>query len=229
MRRHLIEALWVHQQHRRPDDVATDTQLDSPVADARAAAVRVIRDAARDVAYRTLADSVGGNYRRSRCFSYHAAHPPRMLRPEIPSIERRVYREDRLLRLASDPSPQVRAEVVVAATYTRGTLAPEIIFAAMQTEQDPQLSYVINEARGIINLDQAIRETLASGKKLSTQRRSLRTLQRQCRRSAEDGKNRRRLSSHPDSRKCARRNAADVADRTRETSQRCRRLKNSSR
>jgi hypothetical protein len=38
----------------------------------------------------------------------------------------------------------------------------------MQTEQDPQLTYVINEARGIINLDAAIRETLARGEKLST-------------------------------------------------------------
>ena len=61
--------------------------------------------------------------------------------------------EDILLRLASDQSPQVRAEAV--------------IFAAMQTEQDAQLSYVINEARGIINLDQAIRDTLARGEKLS--------------------------------------------------------------
>lgn len=71
------------------------------------------------------------------------------------------------MRLAIDPSPQVRAEAVVAATYTRGSLAAEIVFAAMQTEQDPQLSYVINEARGIINLEQAIRDTLASGNKLS--------------------------------------------------------------
>jgi hypothetical protein len=36
----------------------------------------------------------------------------------------------------------------------------------MQTEQDPQLTYVINEARGIMDLDQAIRETLAAGDKL---------------------------------------------------------------
>ena len=75
--------------------------------------------------------------------------------------------EEALLRLASDPSPQVRAEAVVAATYTKGPLAAEIIFAAMQTEQDPQLTYVINEARGIIDLDAAIRETLARGEKLS--------------------------------------------------------------
>ncbi|MEZ6031617.1 MAG: c-type cytochrome [Planctomycetaceae bacterium] len=72
-----------------------------------------------------------------------------------------------LLELANDPAPEVRAQVVVAAIFLKGPFAAELIFAAMQTEQDPQLTYVINEARGIVNLDAAIRDNLARGEKLS--------------------------------------------------------------
>ena len=108
-------------------------------------------------------------------------------------------------------------------------MAAEIIFAAMQTEQDPQLTYVINEARGIIDLDAAIRETLARGEKLSTNAEAYALFQRQRRRSAEDGKDRGRLSSHPDSRECPRGNAADRPNRPCETSQESPRSKNCSR
>ena len=163
--RNMVEAMWVHQQVRQPNHDLVATLLDSPVADARAAAVRVFRDEARDVAYRTPAAPSAGNSSSDDQASSKAPSG------NVPSDSRR--RSDgstvqaSLLKLASDPSPQVRAEVVVAATVTRGPLAAEIIFAAMQTEQDPQLTYVINEARGIINLDAAIRETLARGEKLS--------------------------------------------------------------
>ena len=139
--RNLVEALWVHQQHRRSNAGLLTALLASPVGEARAAAVRYLRDVARDMTFGT---------------------------PEAPkgSMSGSAM-EEVLLKLATDPSPQVRASVVVTATHTKGPLAAEIVFAAMQTEMDPQLSYVINEARGIINLDQSIRETLATGKKLS--------------------------------------------------------------
>ena len=165
--RNLVEALWVHQQVRQPNHDLAAALLDSPVADARAAAVRVFRDEARDVAYRTPAAPSAGN-------SSSDDHASREV-PSSGNVRSNSRRRSDgatvqapLLRLASDPSPQVRAETVVAATYTKGPLAAEIIFAAMQTEQDPQLTYVINEARGIIDLDAAIRETLARGEKLST-------------------------------------------------------------
>ncbi len=164
--RNLVEAMWIHQQVRQPNHDLAAALLDSPVADARAAAVRVFRDEARDVAYRSPAAPSAGNSSTDDRASSKV--PPS---GNVPSNSRR--RSDgstvqaTLLKLASDPAPQVRAEAVVAATHTRGPLAAEIIFAAMQTEQDPQLSYVINESRGIINLDAAIRETLARGEKLS--------------------------------------------------------------
>ena len=137
--RHFVEALWTYQRRKAIQTTILDDVLTSPASEARAAGIRVIRDFHREF---RLRDSF--NQRPSGDF------------------------EARLLQLSIDPSPQVRAEVVVAATVTNGPLAAEIIFAAMQTEQDPQLTYVINEARGIINLDAAIRETLARGEKLST-------------------------------------------------------------
>jgi len=146
--RHLTEALWVHQQTRRANWNLVNAIATSPVSDARGALIRYIRDTVREA---DLAKSKG----RDGLFTVLAKT---MMSDGI---------EGFLLKAASDPSPQVRAEAVVAATYTRSPLAPEIIFTAMETEQDPQLSYVINEARGIINLDAAIRDTLASGKKLS--------------------------------------------------------------
>ena len=184
--RHLVEAMWVHQQHRRSDDALIATVLSSPVADARSAAVRVLRDISRETnLLRSLSpgggmaisqDSPTGERAKVRGQKKRIARATKQVSTSAPSSGLTATfspdlggegTEDILLRLASDQSPQVRAEAVVAATYTRGSLAPEIIFAAMQTEQDAQLSYVINEARGIINLDQAIRDTLARGEKLS--------------------------------------------------------------
>jgi putative heme-binding domain-containing protein len=138
--RHLLEALWVSQQLRRHDFQFAVSLLGSPSPDARAAAIRFFRDRWRDK---------------------KSAAAPGLLN-EFESVA------GMNLHLAVDASPQVRADFVVAATHGGGPVAAEIIFAAMQTEQDPQLTYVINEARGIINLDAAIRETLARGEKLST-------------------------------------------------------------
>ncbi|MFN9719219.1 MAG: PA14 domain-containing protein [Planctomycetota bacterium] len=144
--RNLTEALWAFQRIRSTKcAIMAQGLATSPVAEARAAAIRHMGQVARDHRSTVMA---GGD------------SPP----PEVPA-DNLVGKA--LLAAASDPSPQVRAEAVVAATEVRGPLAAEVIFAAMQTEQDPQLTYVINEARGIINLDAAIRETLARSEKLS--------------------------------------------------------------
>ncbi|MGV2339341.1 MAG UNVERIFIED_CONTAM: hypothetical protein LVR18_36795 [Planctomycetaceae bacterium] len=157
--RSLVEALWVTQQLRQLDEKLLAALLNSPVADARAAAVRVIRDLARDVAVRTAESATA------------AAPRPTDAIPVVLDEQQNnapVARwEEQLVRLASDPDPQVRADAVVAATFTRGPLAAEVLFAAMQTEQDQQLTFVIDQARGILNPDQVIRETLAAGRKLS--------------------------------------------------------------
>ena len=176
--RNLVEALWVEQQVRRPDEALLTAVLSSPVAEARAAAVRVLRDTVREA---DLVRPLSPAGERVRVRGPKAAAIPTAVASnngarQTPSSGLTATfspdlggegTEEVLVRLASDPSAQVRAEAVVAATYTRGPRAAEIIFAAMQTEQDPQLTYVINEARGIINLDAAIRETLAAGRKLS--------------------------------------------------------------
>ena len=146
--RHLVEALWVHQQTRSENWDLVNAIATSPNADSRGAVVRYIRDTVREADLATSKAQDG----------FVSLAVQTMIADGI---------EGFLLKSASDPSPQVRAEAVVAATYTRGPLAAEIIFTAMETEQDPQLRYVINEARGIINLDQAIRDTLARGEKLS--------------------------------------------------------------
>jgi phage terminase large subunit GpA-like protein len=46
--RNLVEALWVHQQTRRPNEALLTAVLASAVADARAAGVRVLRDTVRE-------------------------------------------------------------------------------------------------------------------------------------------------------------------------------------
>jgi len=157
--RSLVEALWVTQQLRRVDENLLQSLFNSPSADARAAAVRVIRDLARDVAVRTATENATAVAPR-----INDAIP--VVLDESPAAGVARW-EEQLLRLAADPDPQVRADAVVAATFTRGPLAAEVLFAAMQTEQDQQLSFVIDQARGILNPDQFIRETLAAGKKLS--------------------------------------------------------------
>ncbi len=168
--RSLVEALWATQQVRQPDYALLKSLLDSPVADARAAAVRVIRDLARDVAFRAQDKETKTAFRQRGSetvpvvFDESKRATAAVKASSAPPI---ASWEEQLLLRAADPSPQVRAEAVVAATFTNGPLAAEILFAAMQTEQDAQLTYVINEARSVINLDQVIRESLAAGKKLS--------------------------------------------------------------
>ena len=137
--RNLVEAMWVGQQMRRPHFELAVSLLASPNADVRAASVRFFRDRWRD---QSRTESPG-------------------LQIEFESVA------GMNLHLAFDLSPQVRADFVVAATHVGGPVASEIIFSAMQTEQDPQLSYVINEARRIIDLDATVRESLVSGNKLS--------------------------------------------------------------
>jgi len=170
--RNLVEAMWVYQQSRRPNEMLLAALIGSPVADARATAVRALRDMVREVnVLRTLSPEslegagVSGDVSAGTDPAKQASSSglTATFSPDLGG----EGAEDVLLRLAADPSSQVRAESVVAATHTRGRLAAEIVFAAMQTEQDPQLSYVINEARKIINLDAAIRDTLARGDKLS--------------------------------------------------------------
>jgi putative heme-binding domain-containing protein len=177
--RNLVEAMWVHQQVRQPNEALLTAVLASPVADARAAAVRVLRETVREA---NVLSPLSPSGERVRVRGQNAAAIPTAAASnngarQAPSSGLTATfspdlggegTEEVLVRLASDPAPQVRAEAVVAATHTKGRYAAEIIFAAMQTEQDPQLTYVINEARGIINLDAAIRETLARGEKLST-------------------------------------------------------------
>lgn len=144
--RNLTEALWAYQRVRSSKSTLMALGLTtSPVAEARAAALRYMGQTSRDYRSTVMAGEGG----------------------PLPEVAQDQIMEKALLAGASDPSSQVRAEAVVAATHTRGPLAAEIIFAAMQTEQDPQLTYVINEARGIINLDAVIRDTLARGEKLS--------------------------------------------------------------
>ena len=137
--RNFVEAAWAFARLRDDDsDLFVRIMLDSPDSDARAAAARIWRDSMREASERKV---------------------------ERGPLDGAGFL---LIKLANDPSPQVRADIVVAATHLDDPFAAEVIFAAMQTEQDPQLTYVINEARGIINLDAAIRETLARGEKLST-------------------------------------------------------------
>lgn len=159
--RSLVEALWTTQRARRTDFELLQLLLESPVEDARAAAVRVLRDLARDVASQkpAAAKAAAAGAALGRAI-------PVVLDEAGVAMDVEAW-ERLLLKRAVDPAPQVRAEAVVAASFTRGPLAAEILFAAMQTEQDPQLSFVIQQARGVIDLDGAVRSVLAAGGRLS--------------------------------------------------------------
>ena len=159
--RSLVEVLWTTQRARRTDFELLEQLLESPVEDARAAAVRVLRDVARDVSLRQAVSTKTAHVRDS------AGRAIPAVLDEGASADSVLAWERLLLKRAVDPSPQVRAEAVVAASFTRGPLAAEILFAAMQTEQDSQLSFVIQQARGVIDLDGAVRNVLAAGGKLS--------------------------------------------------------------
>lgn len=168
--RSLVEGLWVTQQIRQPDYDLLSVLLKSPVSDARAAAVRVVRDLARDAAFqaqdRSSKTALKQNASRTVPVVFDESKNATSGKKGSTAPPIAAW-EEQLLVLAADPESQVRADAVVAATFTNGPLAAEILFAAMQTEPDAQLTYVINEARNVINLDQVIRESLAAGKKLS--------------------------------------------------------------
>lgn len=158
--RDLLELLWTTLRVRQPDYDLLEQLLDSPVADARAAALRVLRDIARDISLTPTAPAITALDRAN------AGIPVSF--DEHSTSERTVASfEEKLLRLAEDSDPQVRADAVVAASFTRGPLAAEILFRALQTEQDEQLTFVITEASQVIDLRQAVRLTLAAGRKLS--------------------------------------------------------------
>lgn len=158
--RNLLELLWATVRVRQTDYDLLEQLLDSPVADARAAALRVLRDIARDISLTPSAPAVGAVDRR------RSATPVAF--DEVTASGRTPASfEEQLLRLAADPDAQVRADAVVAASFTRGPLAAEILFRAIQTEQDEQLTFVIDEARRVIDLQQAVRQTLAAGRKLT--------------------------------------------------------------
>jgi putative heme-binding domain-containing protein len=159
--RSLVEALWATQRARRTDFDLLQGLLESPQEDARAAAVRVLRDLARDVSWRKRAV-----LKSAAAESVPGRAIPVVLDESAEGLDVEAW-ERLLLKRAVDASPQVRAEAVVAASFTRGPLAAEILFAAMQTEQDQQLTFVIQQARGVIDLDGAVRGVLAGGGKLS--------------------------------------------------------------
>ena len=138
--RHLVEALWVHQQTRRPNPQLCASLLKSPMPSARVASIRYLSALTLELKLKRHAGTEIDVPGLSECILL------------IPS-------------LAQDQDSQVRAEAVVFATVAHPELYEwnaEIIFRAMQTEQDPQLGFVINEARKTIDLDTVIRNFLTA-------------------------------------------------------------------
>jgi putative heme-binding domain-containing protein len=72
-----------------------------------------------------------------------------------------------LIELAADADPRVRAEAVVAAVNYGGPDAAEVIFTAEQFPKDLQLDFDLKEARKSIDVQQYIKDVLASGHPLS--------------------------------------------------------------
>ncbi|MEQ8788315.1 MAG: GDSL-type esterase/lipase family protein [Pirellulaceae bacterium] len=123
----LTETLWVHQMHKIASEPLLRKVLDSPDANARAAAVRVLRD------WHGKIENVG----------------------------------PLLIQLAADSDARVRAEAVVAAVYYGGPDAAEVLFTAEQFPKDLQLDFNLTEARKSIDVQQYIKDVLASGRPLS--------------------------------------------------------------
>jgi len=73
-----------------------------------------------------------------------------------------------LLAGGRDDSALVRAEAVKAAVAFEGLSAAEIIFEVAARPVDPELTTVINYARGQINVDKVVQDALASKQQLST-------------------------------------------------------------
>ncbi|MCA9062141.1 MAG: HEAT repeat domain-containing protein [Planctomycetaceae bacterium] len=137
----LTEALWIHQQHRIVDPALLNTVLSSKDENARAAAVKVLTEWT-------------------------------ILPPKAPDrnhatadVESAI---NRLILLAQDPAPKVRAQAVIAAVSIGTPRASEIVFAAMQFPTDPQLEFNLAEARRSLDLDSWIRNQLAQNRPLSS-------------------------------------------------------------
>jgi putative heme-binding domain-containing protein len=72
-----------------------------------------------------------------------------------------------LLAAAGDDSALVRAEAVKAAIEFTGLKAAQIIFEVATRPTDSELDYVLNYARGQIDVDQLIRDSIRSDRRLS--------------------------------------------------------------
>ena len=70
-----------------------------------------------------------------------------------------------LVAAASDPSPLVRAEAVKSAASLDGPV--EVFFEVAKRELDPELETVLQYARGRLNIDKFLQDSVASGKPLS--------------------------------------------------------------
>ena len=73
-----------------------------------------------------------------------------------------------LLAGARDKSALVRAEAVKAAVEFQGDAATETFFEAATRPTDPELNFVLNYARGKLNIDQLVKDAATSVKPLST-------------------------------------------------------------
>jgi putative heme-binding domain-containing protein len=72
-----------------------------------------------------------------------------------------------LLQGARDESALVRAEAVKAAVEFESSAAAEAIFEAATRPTDPEMTTVINYAKGRINVDALVKDIIASGRELS--------------------------------------------------------------
>ena len=72
-----------------------------------------------------------------------------------------------LMAAAQDPSALVRAEAVKAAVDLGGLVGAEAVFAANTKALDAELDTVLKYAKSQLNIDQMIRQMLATGKSLS--------------------------------------------------------------
>jgi len=73
-----------------------------------------------------------------------------------------------LIAAARDESPLVRAEAVKAAVSFEGLAAAEAIFEIATRPTDPELDFVLNYARGKLNVDKIVQDAVKSGKPLSS-------------------------------------------------------------
>ena len=75
--------------------------------------------------------------------------------------------ESILMDAARDPSALVRAEAIKAAVDLGGLTGAEAVFAANSMDLDPELETVLKYAKSQLNIDQMIRQMLATGTGLS--------------------------------------------------------------